>query len=82
MDGNGGQCDGTGGANLKLGTSLGLGVMPYIFPNPQTILNGGKNATIQVLEGVYCGALNGAKAGQVFWLDIEVDPSNPWYVLV
>lgn len=74
MDGGGGQCDGTGGNNLALALEVGVPVVPYIFPNPQTILNGGHNATVQVDMAVYCGALNHVPPTTVYWLDIEVDP--------
>ena len=73
-DGGGGQCDRTGGNNLALAVSMGVPIMPYIFPNPQTILHGGHNASVQVEMGIYCGALNKVPAKTVYWLDIEVDP--------
>lgn len=78
-DGGGGLCDATGGQNIKNAVAAGVGVMPYIFPNPQTILHGGNNATVQVYMGVYCGAAAGASANNhVYFLDIELDSNNPW----
>jgi hypothetical protein len=47
-EGGGGRCDTTGAANIKNGVAAELFIMPYIFPNTQTIVNGGNNATIQV----------------------------------
>jgi hypothetical protein len=78
-DGSGGVCDPNGGNAIKLASQAGnMGIMPYMFPNPQTILHGGHNATVQAYMAVYCGAAAGMKAGGAYWLDIEVDPYNPW----
>ena len=70
MDAGGGQCDPNGLQTMKNAQSVGMNTFGYIFPNPQTILNGGANASTQVAEALYCLAVSGQSL-ELVWLDIE-----------
>lgn len=78
-DANGGGCDATGGANIETAVSIGYqsGAHAYIFPNPGSITSGVHSAADQVDMSVWCGTAAGLPKN-MYNLDIEVDPYNPW----
>ncbi len=77
-DGGGGACDGPGLQALQFAYQAGFsgGIMPYIFPNPVSMVSGAYTPQAQVQGAVYCTGSTGFDG--VYWLDIEVDPNNPW----
>ena len=81
-DGGGGGCDATGGANIEAAYTAGFhaggGVMPYIFPNPPSMVSGRIPPSTQVQASLWCTTAAGFPHGGIYWLDIELDPYNPW----
>jgi hypothetical protein len=65
--------------NVRTARAAGINsIMPYVFPNPRTIINGGTNATNQLKTAVVCSVAGGNPLNQVLWIDIETDNFNPW----
>jgi hypothetical protein len=42
------------------------------------MMSGAKSPEVQVQEALWCATAAGFPHGGIYWLDIELDPYNPW----